>query len=142
MSPIHILLVEDNPGDIRLTREAIKKGKFQNELHVVTDGEEAMDFLHHRGAHVNAPRPGLILLDLNLPIMDGREVLAAIKKDPSLKRIPVIILTTSSSDEDIIKSYDLHANSYISKPVDYQQFLAVIEQIESFWLSIVTLPTP
>jgi chemotaxis family two-component system response regulator Rcp1 len=140
MKPIDILLVEDSPGDVRLTREAIKHGRFKNELHVVGDGEEAMDFLHKRGAYINAPRPGLILLDLNLPVMDGREVLAEIKTDPSLRRIPVIVLTTSKADEDILKSYDLHANSYITKPVDYQQFISVIQHIEEFWLSIVSLP--
>ena len=140
--PTNVLLVEDSPGDVRLTQEAFRDANQDIDLHVANDGVEAMAFLLREGAHADAPRPDLILLDLNLPIMDGREVLAEIKQSPSLKRIPVIVLTTSSADEDIIRSYDLHANSYISKPVNYPQFLAVIEQIESFWISIVTLPAP
>lgn len=138
--PIDILLVEDSPGDVRLTREALSRGRLRNTLHVVADGEAALDFLHRRGPHADAPRPGLILLDLNLPILDGREVLAEIKADASLRRIPVVILTTSKADEDIVRSYDLHANSYIAKPVDYQDFLRAVQQIESFYLTIVSLP--
>jgi CheY-like chemotaxis protein len=139
--PIDILLVEDSPGDVRLTQEALKRGRVSNTLHVVNDGEAAIDFLNRRGVHAQAPRPGLILLDLNLPIMDGREVLAEIKADPALKRIPVVVLTTSKADEDICRSYDLHANAYITKPVDYQQFIAVVHQIEAFWLTIAELPS-
>jgi two-component system, chemotaxis family, response regulator Rcp1 len=138
---IDILLVEDSPGDVRLTQEALKQGKLRNTLHVVSDGEAALEFLHRRGRFVNAPRPGLILLDLNLPILDGREVLAEIKADPALLRIPVVVLTTSTSDEDVLRSYDLHANSYITKPVDYQQFIVAVRAIEHFWLNIVSLPT-
>jgi CheY-like chemotaxis protein len=138
--PIDILLVEDSPGDVRLTTQALKRGRVSNTLHVVGDGEQAVDFLKRRGAHANAPRPGLILLDLNLPIMDGREVLAEIKADPELRRIPVVVLTTSKADEDIARTYDLHANAYITKPVDYQQFMSVVGQIEAFWLTVVELP--
>ncbi len=140
LKPIDILLVEDSPGDVRITREAMKKGRMNNVLHVVGDGEEAMEFLRKEGRYKDAPRPGLILLDLNLPIMDGREVLSQIKSDPNLKRIPVIVLTTSRSDEDILNSYDLHANSYIAKPVDFAEFVTVVRGIEEFWLSIVSLP--
>jgi CheY-like chemotaxis protein len=138
--PIDILLVEDSPGDVRLTQEALKRGRVSNTLHIVGDGEAALDFLYRRGEHANAPRPGLILLDLNLPILDGRDVLADIKADPSLRRIPVVVLTTSKADEDIVRSYDLHANAYITKPVDYQQFIGVVHQIESFWLTVAELP--
>lgn len=140
MTSIGILLVEDNPADIRLIREAIKKGKYQNELHVVMDGEAAMDFLLQRGEHQGAPKPGLVILDLNLPIMDGREVLAEIKSHPVLRRIPIVVLTTSGEDDDIIKSYDLHANSFITKPVDHKQFSDCINGIGAFWFNIVTLP--
>jgi len=138
--PIDILLVEDSPGDVRLTREALKQGRVANNLHVVGDGEEALAFLRRQGPHAAAPRPGLILLDLNLPVMDGREVLAVIKTDPDLKRIPVVVLTTSKAEEDVLHIYDLHANAYIIKPVDFTQFIAAVKTIETFWLSIVNLP--
>lgn len=137
---IDILLVEDNPGDVRLTREALKEAKLGNELHVVEDGVEAMAFLRRRGAHRNAVRPDLILLDLNLPLKNGREVLAEIKNDPKLRRIPVVVLTTSQAEADVVKAYDLHANCYITKPVDLDQFLTVVRAIEDFWLTIVKLP--
>jgi two-component system, chemotaxis family, response regulator Rcp1 len=137
---IDILLVEDNPGDVRLTREALKEAKFRNQLHVVADGVEAVDYLHRRGAFSDALRPHLILLDLNLPRKDGREVLAEIKSDPDLRRIPVVVLTTSEAEVDILKAYDLHANCYISKPLDIDQFLTVVKAIEDFWLTIVKIP--
>jgi chemotaxis family two-component system response regulator Rcp1 len=137
---IDILLVEDNPGDVRLTREALKEGKVINTLHVVEDGIEALAFLRHEGQYVKSVHPDIILLDLNLPRMDGRELLAKIKSDPKLRRIPVAILTTSKADEDIIKSYDLHANCYIVKPVDMERFIAVVKSIEDFWFTIVKLP--
>jgi len=137
---IEILLVEDNPGDIRLTKEAFKIGKINNNMHVTMDGEEAMDFLNRRGSHTDAPRPDIILLDLNLPKKDGREVLKEIKSDENLKSIPVVILTTSSSEEDILRTYDLHANCYITKPVDLDKFLAIVQMIEDFWLTVVKLP--
>jgi chemotaxis family two-component system response regulator Rcp1 len=139
--PIEILLVEDNPGDVRLTQEALKDAKVSNTLHVVEDGVAAMDFLHRRGPYKNQPRPALILLDLNLPKKNGREVLAEIKQDPQLKDIPVVILTTSQSEEDVLRAYTLHANCYISKPVDFVQFTKVIRTIEEFWLTIVVLPS-
>ena len=138
--PIIILMVEDNPGDVRLTQEALKEGRVRNTMYVVGDGVEAMDFLRRQGKHANAPRPDLILLDLNLPRKDGREVLAEVKEDPNLKRIPVVILTTSTAEEDILKSYDLHANCYITKPVGLEQFLTVVKSINGFWLEVVTLP--
>jgi two-component system, chemotaxis family, response regulator Rcp1 len=138
--PIEILLVEDNPGDVRLTEEALKEGKFLNRLHVVQDGVAALDFLHRRGAYADAVRPDLVLLDLNLPRKDGREVLAEIKSDEDLRRIPVVILTTSSSDEDILRSYNLHANCYVTKPVDLDQFIRVVGSIHDFWFSVVKLP--
>lgn len=138
--PIEILLVEDNPGDVRLTQEALKEAKVHNRLSVVPDGHEAMAFLHREGKYANAPRPGLILLDLNLPRMDGRDVLAEIKRDPDLRRIPVVILTTSHAEEDIVRSYDLHANCYVTKPLDLEQFLTVIKSVEDFWLTVVKLP--
>jgi CheY-like chemotaxis protein len=137
---IEILMVEDNPGDVRLTREALKGGKIWNQLHVVEDGVAALDFLQHRPPHQDAPRPDLILLDLNLPKKDGREVLAAIKADPSLKLIPVVILTTSQAEEDVIRAYALNANCYVTKPVDFLQFTRIVQAIESFWLTVVTLP--
>jgi CheY-like chemotaxis protein len=140
VKPIEILLVEDNPGDADLAREALEESKFNNDLHVVDDGEKAMAFLRREGVYANAPRPGLILLDLNLPRKDGREVLAEIKADDDLKRIPVVILTTSSAEKDVLKSYDLHANCFITKPIDLNQFLNVVKAIEDFWLSIVVLP--
>ena len=138
--PIEILLVEDNPGDSRLAIEALKESKLRNNLHVVMDGIEAMDFLYKRGKQTHAPRPDLILLDLNLPKKDGREVLAEIKSDPDLKRIPVVILTISKAEEDVLKSYNLHANCFITKPLDLNQFVTVVKSIEDFWLTIVKLP--
>lgn len=138
--PINILLVEDNPGDVRLTVEALKEGRVRNQLSVVSDGVEALAFLRNQGRYTDAPRPDLMLLDLNLPKMDGREVLAEIKDDPTLRRIPVVVLTTSAAEADILKSYALHANCYITKPVDLEQFINVIGTIEDFWLTIVKLP--
>jgi CheY-like chemotaxis protein len=138
--PIEILLVEDNPGDIDLAKEAFEDCKINNVLHVVTDGEAALEFLKCRGKYKTAGRPDLVLLDLNLPKKDGREVLAEIKTDEDLKRIPVVILTSSSAEVDILKSYNLHANCYIIKPIDLMQFMTVIKSIEDFWLSIVKLP--
>ena len=138
--PVDILLVEDNPSDVRLIQEALKDGKLRNRLCVTGDGKEALRFLKNEGEFQDAPHPDLILLDLNLPIMDGREMLAEIKRCPELKRIPVVVLTTSKSEEDIIKSYDLQANCYITKPVDLDQFIAIVQSIEHFWLTIVRLP--
>ena len=138
--PIEILLVEDNPGDVRLTAEALQEGKVWNRLSVAPDGVEALAFLRREGTHVAAPRPDVILLDLNLPKKDGREVLAEIKSDTGLRRIPVVILTTSKAEEDIVKTYDLHENCYITKPVDLTQFLSVVKAIEDFWLCVVKLP--
>lgn len=138
--PIQVLLVEDNPGDIRLTKEALKEGRVINSLSVVRDGVEAMDFLQRRGAYENAIRPDLILLDLNLPRKSGREVLEEIKSDPDLRRIPVMVLTTSNAEQDLTQAYNLHANCYITKPVDLDQFMAVVRSIEHFWFHIVTLP--
>ncbi len=140
--PVEILLVEDNPGDVRLTIEALHESKVRNTLSVASDGVEALAFLRREGRHRDAPRPDLILLDLNLPKMDGREVLAEIKADGELRTIPVVILTTSRAEQDILKSYNLHANCYITKPVDLDQFITVVKSIEDFWLTIVTLPTP
>lgn len=140
MDVVHVLLVEDNPADVRLTREVLAEGKLVNHLHVVGDGEQAMDFLHRRPPYSDAPRPHLVLLDLNLPRKDGREVLAEMKTDATLKSIPVVVLTTSRSDQDILASYNLHANCYVSKPVDLLQFMDVIRSIEDFWLTIVRLP--
>jgi CheY-like chemotaxis protein len=139
-TPIEVLLVEDSPGDVRLTREAFKDAKVHINLQVAPDGAEAMDFLNREGKYSNAPRPDLILLDLNLPKKDGREVLEEIKESPTLKSIPVVILTTSASDADILRSYRLHANCYITKPVDLDGFLEVVKSIDSFWLSVVKLP--
>jgi len=138
--PIVVLLVEDSPGDVRLTREAFKGAKVHINFHVTPDGAEAMAFLGREGTHANVPRPDLILLDLNLPKKDGREVLEEIKESPTLKCIPVVILTTSASEADILRSYRLHANCYITKPVDLEQFLRVIQSIENFWLTLVRLP--
>jgi CheY-like chemotaxis protein len=137
---IEILLVEDNEGDIGLVEEVFQEAKIRNNLYVAEDGEEAMLFLHKEGKFSDVPRPDIILLDLNLPRKDGREVLKEIKEDDSLKRIPVVVLTTSKAEEDILKSYNLHANSYITKPVDFNQFIKVIKSIEDFWLDVVKLP--
>ena len=138
--PIEILLVEDNPGDVRLTKEALKEGKVVNVLNTVEDGEEALAYLRRQGKYAKSSRPDLILLDLNLPRKSGQEVLAEIKDDPELRRIPVVILTVSEAEQDIIKSYNLHANCYITKPVNLEQFMEVIKTIEDFWLTVVMLP--
>jgi two-component system, chemotaxis family, response regulator Rcp1 len=140
LRPIEILMVEDNPGDVRLTREALKGGKIWNALTVVTDGVAALDYLQHRAPYEAAERPDLVLLDLNLPKKDGREVLAAMKADASLKTIPVVILTTSQAEEDVVRAYNLNANCYVTKPVDFEQFTRIVQAIEQFWLTIVTLP--
>jgi CheY-like chemotaxis protein len=141
MQPIEILLVEDNPGDARLAVEVLKDGKFCNHLWVVDDGVSALQYLRGEGIYKSSPRPDLVLLDLNLPGKDGREVLGEMKADPLLRRIPVVILTTSDAEADILKSYDLYANCYIVKPVDLAQFVKVVRSIEDFWLSIVKLPS-
>ncbi len=138
--PIEILLVEDSPGDVRLTLEALKEGRVRNNVHVARDGVEAMAFLRREGHFSSKPRPDLVLLDLNMPKKDGREVLAEIKEDEELKLIPVVVLTTSSSEEDVLRSYGLHANCYITKPVDMDQFITVIRSLEEFWLAVVKLP--
>jgi len=138
--PVEILLVEDNPGDERLTREALKEGKVYSNLHWVKDGVEAMEFLRREGKYQNAPRPDIILLDLNLPKKDGREVLHDIKNDDALKRIPVVVLTTSKAEEDVLRTYNLHANCYVTKPVDLEKFIVVVKSIDVFWLTVVTLP--
>jgi CheY-like chemotaxis protein len=140
IKPVEILLVEDNPGDVRLTMEALKEGRILHHLTVVKDGVEALAFLRHEEPYSNAITPHLILLDLNLPKKDGREVLAEIKTDEKLKRIPVVILTSSQAEQDVWKSYNLHANCYITKPVDLDQFISVIKSIEDFWLGVVILP--
>jgi CheY-like chemotaxis protein len=137
---IDVLLVEDDAGDVLMTREAFEHHKIRNELHVVSDGLEAVQFLRRDGGYADAPRPGLILLDLNLPRKDGREVLAEIKEDPELRTIPVVVLTTSEAEEDIVRSYDLHANAYITKPVDFTSFVEVIRQIDDFFVTVVKLP--
>lgn len=138
--PVEILLVEDNAADVRLTIEALKEGKVRNTLKVAVDGEDALAYLRREGKHQNATRPDLILLDLNLPRKDGREVLKELKADEVLRRIPVVVLTTSKAEEDIVKSYSLHANCYITKPVELDQFITVVKSIDDFWLSVVTLP--
>lgn len=138
--PVEILLVEDNPADVRLTVELLEESKILNNLNVVEDGEEALAFLHKEGRYCDSPRPDLILLDLRLPKVDGPEVLAEIKQDPDLRRIPVVILTASRAEEDIIRSYDLHANAYVSKPISFEGFFEVIKSIEDFWLTVVKLP--
>ena len=137
---IEILLVEDNPGDARLTQEAMRAAKMNNVLHVVEDGEQAMEFLRRRSRFKDAPRPDLILLDLNLPKKDGRAVLAEVKADPDLRRIPVVVLTTSRSEEDVMQAYDMHANAYVTKPVNLDQFMRIVALIDEFWLKVVTLP--
>jgi CheY-like chemotaxis protein len=139
--PIEILLVEDNPGDVRLTIEALREGKVRNNLNVARDGVEALAFLRREAVYADAPRPDLILLDLNLPRKSGFDVLAEIKVDPDLKRIPVVVLTTSEFDQDVCRSYDLHANCYICKPVDLERFVTVVKSIEDFWFTVVKLPT-
>ncbi|MEV3912126.1 response regulator [Streptomyces canus] len=139
-NPIDVLLVEDDPGDELMTREAFEDNKIGNTLHVVRDGEEALDFLYRRGDHTDAPQPDLILLDLNLPKYDGRQVLEKIKSDPELSHIPVVVLTTSAAEEDILRSYKLHANAYVTKPVDLDQFIAAVRQIDDFFVQVVRLP--
>ncbi|ARI51065.1 response regulator [Streptomyces bacillaris] len=140
VQPIEVLLVEDDPGDELMTREAFEDNKIRNTLHVVRDGQEALDFLYRRGDHPDAPRPDLVLLDLNLPKYDGRQVLEQIKGDPELSLIPVVVLTTSSAEEDILRSYKLHANAYVTKPVDLDQFIAAVRQIDEFFVTVVRLP--
>jgi CheY-like chemotaxis protein len=137
---IEVLLVEDDPGDVMMTREAFADNQMANVLHVVTDGVSAMEFLNKRGRHAAAPTPDLMLLDLNLPRMDGREVLAAVKGDPRFRQIPVVVLTTSEAEEDVRRSYQLHANAYVTKPVDFERFVEVVRQIDEFFMSIVRLP--
>lgn len=137
---IEILLVEDNEGDVRLTREALKEGRIRNRLHVASDGEQALAFLRREEGYVDAPRPDLVLLDLNLPRLDGRELLSIVKQDPQLKRIPVVVLTSSRAEQDLLRAYDLFANCFISKPVEFEEFISVVRSIENFWLSIVVLP--
>ncbi len=137
---IEILMVEDNPGDVRLTREALINGKVRNQMHVVEDGVAALDYLYRRPPYQDAQRPDLILLDLNLPKKDGREVLAVIKTDASLRLIPVVVLTTSRAEEDVLRAYHLSANCYVTKPVDLDQFNRIVQAIEHFWLTVVTLP--
>ena len=138
--PIEVLLVEDDPGDVLLTREAFDHQKVHNRLHVVNNGEDAINFVRQQGAFVNAPVPDLVLLDLNLPGMHGREVLVAIKEDPALRMIPVVVLTTSEAEEDVLRSYMLHANAYVTKPVDFDRFMAVVRAIDDFFVSVVRLP--
>ncbi|OIB56289.1 response regulator [Natrialba sp. SSL1] len=135
-----ILLVEDNPGDVRLTKEAFKQGRIENDLHVVSDGTEALEFLHQQNEYGDAPRPDLILLDLNLPRTDGEEVLEELKGDSELRSIPVIVLTSSRAEEDVAKSYELHANAYLTKPVDPDEFIETVRAFEKFWFSVVRLP--
>jgi CheY-like chemotaxis protein len=138
--PVDVLLVEDDEGDVLMTREAFEFYKIRNPLHVVTDGEQALQFLRRTGPFADAPRPGLILLDVNLPRLNGLEVLAELKQDPELLLIPVVMLTTSKADEDILRSYKLHANAYVSKPVDFENFMTAIRQIDDFFLTLVQLP--
>ena len=138
--PVDILLVEDNPGDVRLTREAFSRGRINNELHVVTDGESALDYLFQRGDFEDAPRPDLVLLDLNLPRLDGIEVLSEIKDDGGLRRLPVVVLTSSEAEEDVVRSYELHTNAYLTKPVDPGEFIDLVRTFEEFWFELVRLP--
>ncbi|HKJ79150.1 MAG TPA: response regulator [Prolixibacteraceae bacterium] len=140
MKPIDILLAEDSPGDADLAKEALEESKLKNRLYTVVDGQEALDFLFKKGKYKNVPRPDLMLLDLNMPRVDGREVLKIVKEDENLRSIPIVILTTSKAEEDIIKSYNLHANCYITKPLDLDKFMEVVHAIENFWISIVALP--
>ena len=139
-SVIQVLLVEDDPGDVLMTREAFEDNKVANVLHVVSDGAEAMEFLRKEGDHAGAPTPDLVLLDLNLPRMDGREVLAAVKADDELRQIPIVVLTTSEAEEDVLRSYALHANAYVTKPVDFERFIEVVRKIDDFFVSVVRLP--
>lgn len=139
-APIEILLVEDNPGDVRLTQEAVREAKIRNTLNVVNDGEQAIAYVRRQGEYADRPRPDLILLDLNLPRKDGREVLQDLKSDPDLHRIPVVVLTSSEAEQDILRTYDLYANAYVTKPVDLEQFMHVVSSIQDFWLNIVKLP--
>jgi CheY-like chemotaxis protein len=138
--PVEVLLVEDDPGDVMMTREAFQDYKLHNQLHVVSDGAEAMEFLRQEGEYAGRPRPDLVLLDLNLPRMDGRQVLEAIKSDPELASIPVVVLTTSENEDDVLRSYSLHANAYVTKPVDFARFIEVIRQIDDFFVTVVRLP--
>jgi len=138
--PVEILLAEDNPGDVKLTRKALEKGRLANNLHVVNDGVETMEFLRGEGEYEGRPRPDLVLLDLNMPRKDGRQVLEEIKESEQLKRIPVVVLTSSEAEEDVIRSYDLHANAYLTKPVDFDGFIDVVGTLEEFWLQVVKLP--
>ena len=140
LEEIDILLVEDDPGDVVLIREAFEDVKLRNRLHHVSDGVEALEFLRGEGAHAGAPRPDLVLLDLNLPRMDGREVLRAVKGDEALRSIPVVVLTTSEAEEDVLRSYELHANAYVTKPVDFERFIEVVRQIDEFFVTVVKLP--
>jgi two-component system, chemotaxis family, response regulator Rcp1 len=140
VQPIQILLIEDQPADVRLTKEILSDGKVANEVHVVHDGEQAMEFLRREGDFANSPRPDLVLLDLNLPRMDGREVLAEIKSDPELMAVPVIVLTTSSAERDVLDAYKHRANAYVTKPIDLDQFVSAVASIEQFWLTFVRLP--
>ncbi|MEV4164233.1 response regulator [Nonomuraea dietziae] len=140
-SPLDVLLVEDDPGDVLLTREAFELNHVRTRLHVVNDGEEAMAFLRRQGCYASAPRPDMMLLDLNLPRKDGREVLADVKGDPDLRSIPIVVLTTSEAEEDIVRSYSLHANAYVAKPVDFHQFIRVVRQIDDFFVGVVKLPS-
>ena len=139
-TPVEVLLVEDDPGDVLITQEALRDHKVANRLSVVTNGEEAIDFLRKRGKHADAPTPDLVLLDLNLPRRDGRDVLRDIKGDPVLRRIPIVILTTSDAEEDVLGSYELHANAFVRKPVDFDQFVAAVQAIDDFYLTVVRLP--
>lgn len=139
-SAVEILLVEDNPGDVKLTRKALEQANLENNLHVANNGVEAMKFLQNEAGHADAPRPDLVLLDLNMPKMDGQDVLAEMKEDDELSRIPVVILTSSESEEDVVKSYDLNANAYLTKPVDYNGFIDIVDSLENFWLQVVKFP--
>ncbi len=138
--PIEVLLAEDNPADVRLTEEGLKEGKLHHVLHVVRDGVEAMEYLRRQGRHSAARRPDIVLLDLNMPRKDGREVLAEIKQDASLRTIPVVVMTSSDADQDVLRAYELHANCYITKPVDLDKFISIVRAIENFWLTVVELP--
>ncbi|WP_135363158.1 response regulator [Halosimplex halophilum] len=138
--PVEILLAEDNPGDVTLTRKALERGSISNNLHVVGDGVEALSFLRQEGEYADEPRPDLVLLDLNMPRKDGRDVLEEIKTDDDLRRIPVVVMTSSEAEEDIVQSYDLHANAYLTKPIDFDGFLDIVKRIEDFWLTVVRMP--